>query len=317
MIIVTGALGFIGFNLVKKLNVSNKKDIILVDYNKKTNPIKLLKFKKFISVENFYKNLEKNIPKNTKFIFHQGANSSTTEKNKKKIFKQNYYYSLKLINYCQKNKIKLIYASSAATYGIKNKKFVENNWKLKPGNYYAQSKYLIDKYVRNILKKEGHTQIVGLRYFNVYGPFEFHKKNMGSVMMNFNYQYKKNGIINVFKGSNGYGNGEHVRDFIHVDNCIDVNMYFFKNNISGIFNVGTGTKNSFNKVAHSIFKFYKKKSIQINYIDFPKSLIGKYQSYTKANVNKLRKNGFKKKFIELEKGIFKYLKFLNKSQLKK
>ena len=123
MIIVTGALGFIGFNLVKRLNNLNKKKIIIVDYNKKNNPIKMLKYEKFIKVENFYRNLKKNIPKNTKFIFHQGANSSTTEKNKKKIFQQNYYYSLKLIDFCQKNKIKLIYASSAATYGIKNKKF--------------------------------------------------------------------------------------------------------------------------------------------------------------------------------------------------
>jgi ADP-L-glycero-D-manno-heptose 6-epimerase len=140
---------------------------------------------------------------------------------------------------------------------------------------------------------------------------------MGSVMMNFNYQFKKNGIINVFKGNNGYGNGEQVRDFIHVDDCIDVNMYFFKNNISGIFNVGTGKKNTFNKVARSIFKFHKEKNTKINYIDFPKNLIGKYQSYTKANIDKLRKNGYKKKFIDLEKGVFKYLKFLNKSQLKK
>ena len=313
MIIVTGALGFIGYNLVKKLNDLKFYNLTLVDYkNNRANNLKKIKYHNFIDVSYFYNNLKKYIPKNTKCVFHQGANSKTTEKNKSKIFKQNYFYTLKLINYCQKNNIKLIYASSASVYGIKEKKFLENNWNLKPGNYYAQTKFEIDKYVnKNILSKKNYSQIVGLRYFNVYGPYEFHKKNMGSVMMNFNDQYLKKGKINVFKGNDGYKNGEQERDFVYINDCIDINIFFFKNNISGIFNVGSGKKNTFNKVARLVFKFYKDKNIKINYVDFPKDLVGKYQSYTKANISKLKKKGYKNKFTKLEKGVFEYLEFLN------
>ena len=313
MIVVTGALGFIGYNIVKKLNKLKINNLNLVDYKKsKANNLKDIKYKKFVDVNDFYKNLNKYVPKNTKCVFHQGANSKTTEKNKAKIFKQNYFFTIKLIKYCQKNDIKIIYASSASVYGINEKKFVENNWNLKPGNYYAQTKFKIDKYVKDkIFSKKKYTQIVGLRYFNVYGPYEFHKKNMASVMMNFNIQFNKDKVINVFKGNNGYNDGEQERDFIHVDDCVNINFYFLKNNKSGIFNVGSGKKNTFNKVAYSIFKFYKEKNYQINYIDFPKNLIGKYQSYTKANLSQLRRIGYKSKFIKIEDGIFKYLRFLN------
>ncbi len=317
MIIVTGGLGFIGYNLIKKLNSLKIYKIIIVDYKKKNlNYLKDIKYSKFVEVKSFYKNLEKFVTKNTKCIFHQGANSSTTETNKEKIFQQNYFSSIKLIEFCQTKKIKLIYASSAATYGIKIKRFDENNWNLKPGNLYAKTKYLTDKYVKNILKNKNHSQIVGLRYFNVYGPHEFHKKNMGSVMMNFNNQAITNKKIRLFKGNNGYGNGEQIRDFIHINDCIDVNMFFFKKKISGIFNVGTGKKNTFNNVANIILKYHKLSTKDLCYINFPKKLVGKYQSYTKANVNKLRKHGYNKKFIPLKDGTNNYLRFLN-SQLKK
>ena len=312
MIIVTGALGFIGYNLVKKLNENRIYKIILVDYKKNiNNSIKNLKFEKFITVDSFYKNLEKHISKNVKCIFHQGANSKTTEKNKRKIYEQNYFCSIKLIKYCQTKKIKFIYASSAATYGIKEKNFKENNWNLKPGNYYAETKFVLDKYVKEIIAKKNSSQIVGLRYFNVYGPYEFHKKSMGSVIMNFHKQYRKDKLIKLFEGNDGYKNGEQVRDFIHVDDCVKINLFFMKNNISGIFNVGTSEKNSFNKVAKLILKFYKDNISKLNYVSMPINLIGKYQSYTRANISKLRKVGYKKKFLSLNEGVNKYLKFLN------
>ena len=122
------------------------------------------------------------------------------------------------------------------------KKFNENNWNLNPGNLYAETKFLLDMYVNKILSKKNFTQIVGLRYFNVYGPYEFHKNNMGSVMLNFDKQIKKFNLIKVFEGNDGYKNGEQVRDFIHVDDCININLFFYKKNISGIFNVGSGKK---------------------------------------------------------------------------
>ena len=164
-------------------------------------------------------------------------------------------------------------------------------------------------YVNKILSKKNFTQIVGLRYFNVYGPYEFHKNNMGSVMLNFDKQIKKFNLIKVFEGNDGYKNGEQVRDFIHVDDCININLFFYKKNISGIFNVGSGKKNTFNSVAKLVLNFHKKKN-RIKYINFPKNLIGKYQSYTKANIKKLKKSGYRKKFISLKSGVNKYLKFL-------
>lgn len=310
MIIVTGGLGFIGYNLIKKLNSLKIQKIIIVDYKKKNlNSLKDIKYSKFIQVNSFYKKLEKFITKDTKCIFHLGANSSTTETNKKKIYQQNYYSSIKLVDYCQLNKIKLIYASSAATYGIKEKKFNENNWKLQPGNLYAETKFLLDKYVKKILSKKNYSQIVGLRYFNVYGPYEFHKKNMASVMFNFDNQIKKLNLIKVFEGCDGYKNGEQIRDFVHVNDCVNINLFFLKKNVSGIFNVGSGRKNTFNQVANLVLNYHNKKN-KIEYIKFPKNLIGKYQSYTKANIKKLRKFGYKSKFISLKLGVNKYLNFL-------
>ena len=169
----------------------------------------------------------------------------------------------------------------------------------------------MDKYVKEIIAKKNSSQIVGLRYFNVYGPYEFHKKSMGSVIMNFHKQYRKDKLIKLFEGNDGYKNGEQVRDFIHVDDCVKINLFFMKNNISGIFNVGTSEKNSFNKVAKLILKFYKDNISKLNYVSMPINLIGKYQSYTRANISKLRKVGYKKKFLSLNEGVNKYLKFLN------
>ena len=311
MIIVTGGLGFIGYNLVKKLNSIKKKNIIIVDYkNKNLNSLRKIKYKKFIETEKFYKNINSLSKYKIECIFHQGANSSTTETNKKKIYQQNYYSSIRLLRFAKKNKIKLIYASSAATYGINTKKFNENNWKIKPANLYGQTKLDFDKYVNNELSKKNF-QIVGLRYFNVYGPYEFHKKNMASVILNFNKKFIKESYISLFKGSHGYKDGEQLRDFIHVDDCINVNLYFYKNSKSGIFNVGTGKCEKFNKVANIILDYHKVSENRKNYIDFPKNLKKSYQSYTKANISKLIKSGYKKKFISLSSGVKKYLKFLN------
>ncbi len=211
----------------------------------------------------------------------------------------------------KKNNIKFIYASSAATYGINTKNFNETNWKVKPANLYGNSKLDFDKYVKKEIKKK-EIQIIGLRYFNVYGPYEFHKKNMASVIFNFNKKFIKDKIISLFKGSNGYKNGEQLRDFVHVDDCVKVNLYFFRNTKSGIFNVGTGKCESFNKVANLILRHHGVNTNKKKYIEFPKKLKKSYQSYTKANISKLINSGYNKKFINLNNGVRKYLRFLNK-----
>lgn len=312
MIIVTGGLGFVGYNLIKKLNSLKIYNIIIVDTKKKKlNNLKKIKYSKFIETKKFYKDIDRHMRKNIKCVFHQGANSSTTETNKQKIYEQNYYSSIKLLECAKKNNIKFIYASSAATYGINTKNFNETNWKVKPANLYGNSKLDFDKYVKKEIKKK-EIQIIGLRYFNVYGPYEFHKKNMASVIFNFNKKFIKDKIISLFKGSNGYKNGEQLRDFVHVDDCVKVNLYFFRNTKSGIFNVGTGKCESFNKVANLILRHYGVNTNKKKYIEFPKKLKKSYQSYTKANISKLINSGYNKKFINLNNGVRKYLRFLNK-----
>ena len=309
MIIVTGGLGFIGYNLIKKLNSIKRYDIIVVDYkNKNLNSLKNIKYLKFISAGIFYKNLEKFSKHKIECIFHQGANSSTTESNKTKIYKQNYYYSIELLNFA-KNNIKFIYASSAATYGINTKNFNETSGRLNLLIYAEIQNWTLINMLKEI-KKE--IQIIGLRYFNVYGPYEFHKKNMASVIFNFNKKFIKDKIISLFKGSNGYKNGEQLRDFVHVDDCVKVNLYFFRNTKSGIFNVGTGKCESFNKVANLILRHHGVNTNKKKYIEFPKKLKKSYQSYTKANISKLINSGYNKKFINLNNGVRKYLRFLNK-----
>ena len=214
----------------------------------------------------------------------------------------NFQYSKILLNYSIKNDIKFIYASSASVYGHSTNSF-EDYENENPLNLYAISKLMFDNYVRSKIKIK--SQIVGLRYFNVYGKNESHKKNMASVIFHFNNQAKKLKKIKLFGSSHGFKNGEQKRDFVHVDDICDVNIWFMRNNISGIFNVGTGKANSFNHVAGLISKHYNK--IKLKYVNFPKKLIKFYQPYTKANLINLRKIGYKKNFISIENGIKRYL----------
>ena len=202
---------------------------------------------------------------------------------------------MQLIEMCEKFNIPLIYASSASVYGCNPKNFNENS-KLDPSNYYSISKSLIDLFVKKKILKNNKLKIIGLRYFNVYGPGEEKKKEMASVFFHFNKQMKKKLLIKLFKGTGGYNNGEQKRDFIHVNDCVNINLFFYKKFKSGIYNVVTGVANTFNEIAKSIFNFYKKK-IMIKYIDMPKDLSDSYQNFTKANISKLRNAGYVKNFI--------------------
>ena len=312
MIVVTGGAGFIGSRIIKSLNKQGINQIIVVDHLERGEKINNLSeldiydyFESFEFIELFNK---KNSLKKIHTIFHEGACSITTEWNGKYIMEKNFKFSKDLFDNCQSKKIKLIYASSASVYGSKNKDFAEKFTNEKPLNPYAFSKFLFDQYFRMNFKKI-KSQVVGLRYFNVYGPGEAHKKSMTSPVFKFYNQLLKKNKISIFKGSHDYLDGERQRDFIYVDDCVDVNLWFNKKNISGIFNVGTGKASSFNSIAKEVIKYFNKGKVE--YIDFPTNLINSYQPFTKANVNKLRKAGYKKKFITIESGIKKYLDFLS------
>tara|TARA_Y100001970_G_scaffold256534_1_gene334321 strand:- start:796 stop:1752 length:957 start_codon:yes stop_codon:yes gene_type:complete len=312
MIICTGGSGFIGSNLVRKLNTKKIKNIIIVDQKHKKPPEDLI-FKKFISRENFLKKLDnKKFLTKIKGIYHLGANSSTSGQDIKDYMINNFLFSKKLIQKCIQKNIKIIYASSASVYGIKRTNFKETSYPLNPENYYALSKAMVDYFVLNILKNKPNTKIIGLRYFNVYGPGEDHKKNMASVVYNFYKQIKKNNSIRLFKGSDGFEDGEQKRDFVYIDDCIDINLWLMKNFKPGIYNIGTGKAESFNKVANFIIKKTGTEKTKKKYITIPKSILHNYQSYTKANISKLKKTGYTKRLNSLKEGVTKYLIQMNK-----
>lgn len=310
-IVITGSSGFIGQNLVNFFAKNYK--IICVD---KRNINKFSKFQ-FLNKNKLINKLKKIKTGEIECIFHEGANSDTTEKNLSKIYAENFKYSKDLLEVCINKKIRLIYASSASIYGVKPLSFIENKTNTDPDNHYAFSKSLFDNYVDYILKKKINSkQIVGLRYFNVYGPAEEHKGNMSSVMYKFFYQYKESHNLKLFKGHKGVANGNQRRDFIYVDDVIKVNNFFFKNkNINGIYNCGTGKAETYNKVAKLVIQNTDNMPINnykkfINFIDMPKMLKDKYQNYTRANLKKLKNVGYKCDFVNLERGIKKYMNYL-------
>lgn len=313
MIIVTGGAGFIGSNLVKTLNAIGEKKIIIVDnlnHFKKKQNLTEMKYDTFISKDEFLNNNLKLI-KNAKTVFHQGACSDTTNIDKEYMNNNNFVYSKKLLNECLEYDVPFIYASSAAVYGLGEHGFKEIEECEKPLNLYALSKLNFDNYVREVLKT-ATSQIVGLRYFNVFGPLEFHKNKMASVMYHFYNQLISNKIIKIFKGDRYINDGEHMRDFIHVKNCIDVNLFFNKHrNLNGIYNVGMGEANSYNSIANILIK--KIGYGNIEYINFPKNLIGKYQNYTKADISKLLEKGFQYKLNSFEESVISYCDWLEEN----
>lgn len=314
MIIVTGGSGFIGSNIVAGLNQIGINKIIIVDdltEGKKILNISNLDFYDYVDSNDFIENIQtKNYYQNISTIFHQGACSSTTNWNGKYMMQNNYNYSKKILEYSLENKIQLIYASSASVYGLGKNGFKEGFVNEKPLNPYAFSKFQFDQYVRKNIHKS-YSQVVGLRYFNVYGQNESHKGEMSSVIFKFRKQLLEQGSIKIFKGSQGFNDGDHERDFIHVDDCVKINLWFIKNKSSGIYNVGTGKTYTFNKIAKLIIDHYGRGNIE--YIDFPNQLINSYQGFTKANIGELKKLGYKELFTKIDDGIKKYLNFLDKN----
>ncbi len=307
MIIVTGGAGFIGSNLVYKLNKSGIYDIIIVDNLKnsiKQRNLNALKFLDFIDKDDFLNKI--NSFKKIEVIFHQGACSNTMETDGRYMMKNNYEYSKNLFNHSLKNNIRFIYASSASVYGNGTNGFKEEDLSEYPLNIYAYSKYLFDQYVRRSLKNK--PQIVGLRYFNVYGQQENHKGKMASVIYHFYNQIKIENKMKLFSGSENF-----LRDFIYVDDIIDINLFFLNNpSISGIFNCGTGQPNSFLKIANILQELFKDSKIE--FIPFPDELKGKYQTFTAADLTRLRSSGYKKEFTTLDIGIRNYINYLKENE---
>jgi ADP-L-glycero-D-manno-heptose 6-epimerase len=242
-------------------------------------------------------------------VFHQGACSATTEWDGRFVMKVNYHYTQALLHWCTARAIPFYYASSASVYG-EGPVFTEGRAHEHPLNAYAFSKFQFDQYLRARLKDIA-SPVVGLRYFNVYGPREQHKGGMASVAFHLDAQLKEGDHLRLFEGSDGYGPGEQRRDFIHVDDVVAVNLWLLDHPaVSGIFNCGTGRAQSFNEVAAAVIAFHGRG--RVDYIAFPEHLKGRYQSFTEADIGALRAAGYDKPFTGVAEGVARYMTWLAK-----
>lgn len=314
MIIVTGGAGFIGSNIVRGLSAEGAEDIVVVD-----DMTDGRKFANLLGSDvSDYWDKDTLLPRLTRAggtkpsaIFHQGACAVTTEWDGRYMMETNYRYSVDLLEYCLAEGVPLIYASSAAVYGASTV-FRENDEQAeRPLNVYGYSKLLFDRYVRRRLA-DATSQVVGLRYFNVYGPGEAHKERMASVAYHLHGQIAATGEARLFEGNDGYGPGEQRRDFVYVDDVVKVNLWLLEHpDVSGVFNVGTGASAPFNDVARAVIAWHGRGSIR--YIPFPEELKPRYQSFTEADMSALRAAGYGDDFLDVASGVRAYLDFLDRN----
>ena len=318
--VVTGAAGFIGSRLVAGLNRRGVKNIIAVDNLQQSAKFANLAgcdIADYVDQAAFFATLEK-LEGDIEAIFHQGACSDTMETDGRYMMENNFEYSRRLLDWCQEEAVPFLYASSASVYGT-GPDFREERRCEKPLNIYGYSKFLFDQYVRNLLPAKS-AQIAGLRYFNVYGPNEAHKGRMASVALHAWQQLHGEGRVKLFVGSDGYGDGEQRRDFVYVDDVVAVNLWLLeRRDVSGIFNCGTGRAQTFNRLAVAVINAVHGTSSTlhdivgkklIEYVPFPEALKGKYQSFTEADMSRLRAAGYPGEFMEIEKGVASYVKHL-------
>lgn len=316
MYIVTGGAGFIGSCVVRALNNEGIKDILIVDNIRDTDKWLNIRNKKYIAYVHKSEFLER-LPhyKSVKAIIHMGAQSSTTERDFDYLWNNNFEYTKALWKYCADKQIQFIYASSAATYGDGSQGFDDRTDidALAPLNGYGYSKQIFDQWVKH-QAREFPSQHVGLKFFNVYGPNEYFKGNMASMVFHGYRQIKESGTIRLFKSYNPkYKDGGQLRDFVYIKDVCSVIMWLLSHKeISGLFNVGTGRADSFEHLAEALFDSLGLKR-DIQYIDMPEHLKEKYQYYTKAEISKLREAGYKGEFMNIEAGVRDYVEnFLEK-----
>jgi ADP-L-glycero-D-manno-heptose 6-epimerase len=314
MIIVTGGAGFIGSNLVKGLNEQGYHEILVVDdlaTGEKFKNLIGLRYFDYCHKDEFIRNIEEGLYDGIAIdaVFHQGACSDTMEYDCNYMMETNYEYSKKLLHFCLDHRIPFFYASSASTYGSGKNGFREEENCEDALNIYAFSKLAFDRYVRQIIPN-AKSQVVGLKYFNVYGPQEQHKGKMASIVYQFYQQIKQNGFVKLFKGNEGYGDGEQLRDFIYVKDLVKINLWFWKQGgASGVYNCGTGQARTFNAVAQAVIHYFGKGHIE--YVEFPEVLKGKYQNYTQADLTKLLAVGYNQGFHSLEQAVEEYCQFID------
>ncbi len=312
MIIVTGGAGFIGSALVWKLNELGYTDILVTDHlgsSEKWKNLVNLNFYDYMDRDQFIRELESGaFGSAISMIFHLGACSATTERNADYLMENNFHYTLRLAKWSLSANCRFVYASSAATYGAGEHGYSDDHRemnKLRPLNMYGYSKHLFDKYA---LKMGWLEKIAGLKFFNVFGPNEYHKGEMKSLVCKSFPLVQSEGKISLFKSYNEkYKDGEQLRDFIYIKDVVEIIMHFYeKKELSGIYNIGTGIEHTWNDVANALFKACGKKK-NIEYVDMPEQLRAKYQYFTKADMTKLKKSGCNHQFWTLENAIDDYV----------
>ncbi|OGA20049.1 MAG: ADP-glyceromanno-heptose 6-epimerase [Betaproteobacteria bacterium RIFCSPLOWO2_02_FULL_67_19] len=321
--VVTGAAGFIGSRLVAALNRAGITDVLAVDNLRNADKFRNLvdcEIQDYLDKRDFLERVVANQFEGViEAVFHQGACSDTLQADGRYMMDNNYRYSRELLDWCQDEEVPFLYASSASVYGA-GRDFAEGRANERPLNVYGYSKFLFDQHVRQRLP--GRTaQVLGLRYFNVYGPNESHKGRMASVAFHAFNQFRAEGRVRLFVGSDGYADGEQRRDFVHVDDVVAVNLHFLGHpEASGIFNCGTGRAQSFNDLAAAVANTVRASRGEaalpvaelaakglIEYIPFSPQLVGKYQSYTQADLAQLRAAGFDGDFSTVEEGVAAYV----------